>query len=71
MNNLKTFTLVAGMMLALSGCGNFVSAKSIENAVALCKDNGGINHLSIFRDDNVVCNNGAIFLRDDWFVSVK
>ena len=62
---MKYIALIA-VILALSGCGNWVSSKDIKKAQELCEGNGGIKHLSIFLADDVVCVNGTKFVRSRW-----
>jgi len=59
--------LLTMLCLELASCGNWINEASIENAIALCKDNGGIEHLDIFVRDIARCRNGAEYPRAAWF----
>ena len=63
---MKKIFIVSCLCLLVSGCGAWVDQKSIDNAMALCKPNGGLRHLSIFAAEIATCNNGAEFHRAEW-----
>lgn len=65
---MKVSCVLLTTMLFLTGCGNWVTEASRNKAKELCKDNGGIKHLSIFVYDKAVCKNGAVYQRPYWFV---
>lgn len=61
--------IVTVMCWLLVGCGNWVTEASMLNAIKLCETNGGLKHISIFTLDKAVCNNGAVYQRNAWFIS--
>lgn len=64
-----TASMLSVLLAVLTGCGNWITEANIKKAEELCKENGGIKHLSIFIVDKAVCKNDAIFHGQAWIVS--
>ena len=54
------------LTVTLSGCGNFVTQKGIDEAQKICENNGGISNIAtvgdlVGEDMTLYCNNGGRF----------